>query len=171
MKEIPGYEGFYTCDGIGNVYSMDRIVKTTNGKRMHYKGKKLKTTIIRGYPSVNLCKNGIEKHHSVHRLLGITFLSVPSNMQINHIDGNKSNNNINNLEVCTSSENLKHAFRLGLKSNKGSKHSRYRINKNMYERVTMLLKTSNLQQKEISKIIGISEAVVSCIKLNKYPQR
>ena len=70
-----------------------------------------------GYFKVSLQKNGKGHTKSVHRLVAETFLGLPSNsdMQVNHIDGNKSNNAVDNLEWVTKSENEKHAYENGLK--------------------------------------------------------
>lgn len=172
MKEIPGYEGLYACDKEGNVYSLDRIVPRVNGKGVftNRKGKKLLQSNRKGYLSVSLSKDGKRLTKNIHRLMGITFLTVPENMTINHKDGNKKNNNLNNLEVCTTRENTKHACQLGLMP-RGSNHHEYFITPEMREKVRTLLSITNLTQKEIGKIVGISQSQVSVIKLNQFPHR
>jgi hypothetical protein len=67
------------------------------------------------YWAINICINGKNKMHYIHRLVALTFLSNPDNKpQVNHIDGNKLNNHIDNLEWVTASENLQHAWDTGL---------------------------------------------------------
>lgn len=75
----------------------------------------------RGYPRVYLQINGKKKVMKIHRLVAELFVPNPDNKrEVNHKDGNKRNNNADNLEWCTRSENLKHAYRTGLrKSRKG----------------------------------------------------
>ena len=67
------------------------------------------------YYLVTLCHNGIRKNKRIHRLIMESFVSNPLNLkQINHIDGNKLNNSINNLEWCTPKQNSEHAHKIGL---------------------------------------------------------
>lgn len=70
----------------------------------------------RGYLQVSLTKNGKRKTYTVHRLVAKAFLpNLKNKKQINHIDGNKKNNSVDNLESVTPKENIKHAYRTGLK--------------------------------------------------------
>lgn len=74
----------------------------------------MKTHNHRGYPTVRLTKLGKGKNITLHRLVAITFISNINNLQyVNHIDGDKLNNGVNNLEWVTPSENTKHAFKIG----------------------------------------------------------
>ena len=78
-------------------------------------GRKLKPSIQQGYCHVGLTINGKVKRCRVHRLVANAFISNPYNKPfVNHIDGCRSNNNINNLEWCTLAENTQHAVRTGL---------------------------------------------------------
>ena len=87
-------------------------------------GKILKPNFNKGYHRYSLRqKNGGTKHIFAHRMVAMSFIAdkSKSNLQVNHIDGNKLNNNVSNLEWVTVSENSKHAYRLGLrKSRKGT---------------------------------------------------
>lgn len=70
-----------------------------------------------GYSSVMFCVKGEKKRVNVHREVAKAFLPNPLNLpQINHIDGDKKNNNVSNLEWVTSSENAQHAFDTGLRN-------------------------------------------------------
>lgn len=112
-KDIPGYEGRYMVSNIGRVKSLERYVKT---KFSSYKTSTriLKWTWIE-YKMVRLYNGQYKEAFLIHRLVAKAFIANTFNKKyINHIDGNKHNNHMTNLEWCTSSENLIHAYRLWL---------------------------------------------------------
>ena len=82
----------------------------------------LKQSDVKGYRRVVLCDESGHHPKTVHRLVADTFYDGDhSDLEVNHIDGNKSNNFIANLEWCTSSENRLHAFRTGLQKARSKK--------------------------------------------------
>ena len=91
-------------------------IKSLNYKRLGIE-KELKQTINdRGYPCVFISKNGKYKKILIHQAVAKAFIPNPENKpQVNHIDGDKTNNNVNNLEWCTASENIKQAYKNGLR--------------------------------------------------------
>jgi len=107
-KKIPNYDG-YLISNMGVVKSIDRL--SSNGR--HLKGKILKALKTSGgYLSVSLCKDGEDKHYAIHRLVMLAFVGeCPKGMEINHIDENKQNNCLSNLEYVTPSENCNHGTR------------------------------------------------------------
>lgn len=120
-KDIKGFEEYYQVSNYGNIKSLTRF----DGIRER-QGQEIKQSLkYNGYLQVGLRKNSERKFYSVHRLVAIHFIDNPENKpQVNHIDCNKQNNNINNLEWATSKENLHHAKINGLRNNmpKGEKH-------------------------------------------------
>lgn len=110
-KDVIGYEGLYQVSNLGKI----KRVMFTNGKYSFKKERLLNKFLINGYEKVELNKNGIGKPKFIHRLVAEAFIPNPENkLQVNHIDGNKQNNCISNLEWATPSENTKHAYMTGL---------------------------------------------------------
>jgi len=99
------------------------------------RGNKIKTQTLgkNGYFYVTLYKNNTSKKFYIHRLLGLLYLPNPKNKRtINHIDGNKQNNKLDNLEWSTDSENIQHAHATGL--NSGRSKITNAIRENLYFR-------------------------------------
>ena len=116
-KTVPNFSN-YQVSNFGNVKSLKKEVKTKGGSYRTLKEKNIKcSTRKNGYLYVNLYNEAICKKYNVHRLVAMLFLPNPDNLpQVNHIDGNKTNNNSNNLEWCSQSHNMKEAYRLGLET-------------------------------------------------------
>ncbi|MRN08005.1 endonuclease [Staphylococcus capitis] len=115
-KAIKGYEEFYEVSNLGRVRSLDRLTNNPMGTFIR-KGKILKPNINRGgYKFVLLTdENKKQKNKKVHRLVALNFIDNPlSKPFVNHIDGNKLNNEVDNLEWCTPKENTSHAIEKGL---------------------------------------------------------
>ncbi len=107
-KDIPGYEGLYQASECGKIRSYDLIVKTKRGWSQLRKGKVLKAIQRKdGYFVVSLCKEGHKAQFFVHRLIIFTFLRVDDSLTVNHIDEDKSNNCISNLEYLSRGSNTK----------------------------------------------------------------
>lgn len=105
FKWVNGYEGYYEVSNKGNVRSTS------------YKGVKiLKPSKTRnGYLNVIFCVNQVKIHKLVHRLVAETFLENRNNLeQVNHINGNKEDNSVENLEWCTQEYNNFHAYNTNL---------------------------------------------------------
>ena len=105
-KDIEGYEGLYQVSNKGRV------------KSFHFGKEKILKPYLRanGYLMLCLQVDKIKAHFIIHRLVATAFIPNPVNLPVvNHIDGNKQNNCVENLEWTTYSENEKHAYKLGLK--------------------------------------------------------
>ena len=109
-RQIPGYEGYYEISDQGLVRSMERTVPGKAGRMDTRRAQDKKVFVAKstGYLVVNLSKEGINKTHLIHRLLGATFLPNPDGLpEIDHLDRNKQNNALSNLRWCDRKTNLK----------------------------------------------------------------
>lgn len=121
-KDIEGYEGLYQVSNLGNVKSLRKRIDKGKCHR-HFDEKILKPIETnRGYLRVKLCKDRKIKKIRVHRLVAEAFIKRPE-LEVNHIDGNKKNNKVENLEWVTQRENKQHAWITGLYHKKGGKHT------------------------------------------------
>lgn len=123
-KDIIGYEGLYQISNYGNIKSLER---------KHHRGGIKKERILKlridndGYNQIILWKNSMIKSYRVHRLVLQTFLPTDNvRLQVNHKDGIKTNNYIDNLEWCMQSQNMKHAFAIGLKNHIGKNNPNWK---------------------------------------------
>ena len=147
---IPGYEGLYTINRDGQVYHL----------RLGHLIKSVPLPV--GYFRVNLIKDGKIKTGYIHRLLMLTFFprENSNDLDVNHIDGNKANNSLSNLEWCTHQENIIHARRV-LKAWANSptrrKHSQSDIQR------VLDLKNSGMTYQAIADMLGKTRCIIKYI--------
>ena len=128
-KNIPFYESFYEASNLGRIRSLDRVVNVKyNSKRLH-KGRILKSTPqTSGHLGVVLCKYGKTKIFRVHTLIWLAFNGkIPTNLQMDHIDNNPTNNVLTNLRLCTQSQNNMNSIKRS--KSKASKYKRIELDK------------------------------------------
>ena len=119
-KDVVGYEGIYQVSNLGNIKSLDRVVELKSKNQFTgfttlrlTKGKNISKVVnTKGYYQIALYKNGVMKNKLLHRLIAEAFIPNPENKPtVNHIDGNKLNDNLENLEWATSKEQTQHAIK------------------------------------------------------------
>jgi hypothetical protein len=166
-KDITGFEGFYQISNFGRV-------KSLGGKC----GSAIRKPSIRsisltkdGYEKVRLLKDGKDKTVRIHRLVAEAFIPNPEGKDtVNHIDGNKKNNHVSNLEWADRSEQLYHAYKLGLKQSKvGSNNP---VAKLSDEDVREIRKTYVRQSREygtvaLAKKYGVTNRVIGLVVSGK----
>lgn len=155
--DIPGYPG-YTATKSGKVFSYKK------------KRKELKIHINNaGYKFVGLYCNRTKKTKSfpVHRILAMIFIGDITGMQINHKNGNKLDNRINNLEICTASENILHSFKMGMSTiNKGSECNLSKLREHQIKTIKKRILAGH-KNKKIAKDYNVDPSLISHIKRGK----
>lgn len=125
-KIIEITNGLYEVCNLGKVSRIGQRVARKNGTTVYVPSNVLSVKVgKKGYCTVNLTMNNRKKTQYLHRLVAMAFIPNPENKpDVNHLDGNKSNNLVSNLAWVTKSENSKHAFDTGLnRAYKGEKHN------------------------------------------------
>jgi len=130
-KDVLGYEGFYEVSNLGRVKSLPRVWYAGNTKALRRKGETIMKLYIDGggYCQVDFSINCKHKRYSVHRVVASAFIDNPENKPcVNHINSDRTDNRVENLEWVTYHENTKHAFKYGnMKKNKGIIHGMCRL--------------------------------------------
>jgi hypothetical protein len=167
-KDIKEYKGLYQVSNLGNVKSLSRKLKTKNGFRQ-VKTKILKPAIsLHGYSRVILWKNNVPRNFAVHRLVAMNFLKKDSHrLTVNHKDGIKTNNNLNNLEWLTICENIAHSIKLGLSDCKGEKSPSHILKENQVLEIRELWQSSQHRLTDLMKIFNCSKSCISQIVHNR----
>jgi len=154
---IDDNESDFFIDNLGIVYRKD--------------GSKVKAYEDRyGYLRVNIKIAGISKSYfRIHRLVAIMFIPNPNNFpQVNHINGNKKDNRVENLEWCNNSDNMKHAYQHGLHPIiRGQDHGGSKYTENQIIRVCELLELGKYKYKQISEMTNVSKSTIKDIVTGK----
>jgi DNA-binding XRE family transcriptional regulator len=160
-KDFAGYEGFYQASSGGEV---KRLIGICCKKERVLR----KNDIVSGYIRISLIKNGKRKRILLHRIILLAFKGpCPKGMEGCHIDGNKLNNNINNLKYATRSENALDKISHGtmvLPDNKGSKSGMAKSNELQIKEIKILIKEKILTQNQIAHKFNLSPQTICDIK-------
>lgn len=164
-KDIEGFEGYYQVSNCGGVRSLDREIHYLNHGTMcsrHIEGKILRQQIdCDGYYRINLIRDNHGKGFGVHRLVAQAFIPNTENKPtVNHIDGNKQNNCVDNLEWATYQEQNDHAVRLGLRT-QSTYSNRFNVKKRLSKPVECI-ETGQIfeSQIEAERQLGLCSSAV-----------
>lgn len=162
-KPLKDYEGLYEISNMGNFKSLP---KKGSSKILLMKSRHV--DISTGYIAIQLHKNNKMLTKRIHRLVASTFIPNPNNYPVvNHIDGNKKNNQVDNLEWCTYSENSLHAINSGLsKPIWGEKHPQAKLSNKDLDKIKELF-SEGRTNKEIAQLFNIGAPHISKIRNNK----
>jgi len=154
-RDVVGYEGLYKVNSSGVV------------KKEHKKGTEriLKTRFdSSGYKVVTLWSKNKGTNTSVHRILAKVFIPNPKNkLQVNHINGIKSDNRLENLEWCTAQENIRHSFATGLSRNvQGERNVNSKLKEYDVKEIKLLL--GIISMRRIALLYGVSIGIIQGIK-------
>lgn len=165
---VIGYEGLYEVSSCGRIKSIKRFNPKSGKRGMWYPERMLKLNSDKdGYLVVGLSINGKIKLCKVHRLVLSSFDGEDKKLQVNHIDGNKKNNNLDNLEWVTCSDNQKHAHKIGLKNQRGSKNNFSKLKEEDVLEIAKLLKRKNITMRSIAKKYMVDEETIRSIKIKR----
>ena len=156
---VVGYEGLYMVSNHGNVMSVPCEQKRGNHSYNKVGMKVLSHDNGRGYRVISLYRKGVQYQTTVHRLVAEAFIPNPDNLpEVNHKDGNKANNKVENLEWVTKSENMQHASReldaLG-------------FNRTLTEEQVMAIRNDTRPESEIGDEYGLTQSTINSIRIGK----
>lgn len=160
-KDIPGYEGLYQVNNKGDIAALPKTWISGNGKSQTEPFRLMRLINRFGYLQVGLRKNRITKILSVHRIVAMVFVeNVLNKPQVNHINGIKTDNQSDNLEWVTRSENIKHAFKIGLKSQKGERHNSAKLK----EADVIEIRSKKLSRNEYAVKFNVHPSTISSVQ-------
>lgn len=168
---ISGFEDCYEASSLGRVRSLDRIDSFRSGRFKF--GRILKETLQVGYPHIYLSKNGSKKNFSVHRLVAISFIKNPTNKQfVNHKNGIRNDNRVENLEWCTASENMVHSrnvlgnIKNGMEGKYGVSHPAFGKGKLIHKAKKVSCDTLDItfnSANEAARLLGVMQQHLSAV--------
>lgn len=160
-KPITGFEGYYEVSNYSRIKGLDRVDCMGQRRKEAIMSQQLDKD---GYTYTSLARERKDSTKRPHRLSSIEFIPNPNNYpQVNHKDGNKINNHIDNLEWCTNQQNIDHAIAIGLRDGRGIKNYGCVLT----ESQVVEIYNSKLPNKELSKLFGVGALAIGRIKHGK----
>ena len=163
-KPLKDYEGLYEISNKGRVLRLGRIITDSLGRKRPIKDLLLKPqiNIENGYVYVHLGKGDKRKLVSLHRLVAKNFIpKVSGKTYVNHIDGNKENNRVENLEWVTAQENTLHAYENGLLRNYGERNGWSKLTNKEAKEIKDLYFNDFYNQDELAELYEVSQGTIS----------
>lgn len=174
-RDIVGYEHYYQVSNLGRIKTCDKLLLDASSNTILIKGKLLKSVTVGKYKGITLYKNNVGKSTRTHRLVAEAFIPNPDNKpQVNHIDADKANNNLSNLEWVTISENIKHAFAMGLMNNFARKRHKFKKGGTSHNgKLVVNLETGIYYDscKKAAEVYGVSKTCLRSMLIGKTYNR
>lgn len=167
-KDVLGYGGYYAVSNLGRIKSLDRYARNNiNGGKRYIPGRIIsQKTKSNGYKEVSINIDRSKRSRYVHRLVCEAFFGkIEDKLAVNHKDGDKSNNRLDNLEICTYSQNSKHSYHVlnnKLKPLKGEGHARSKLK----EEEVIHIKSSYIKGSSNAEIHSTYKGRVSKTQIN-----
>lgn len=169
---FPGFEDRFEITREGVVRSKTRYVRSpqAGGQRL-LRGRIMKHQIVGGYPAIYTNVDGVKKATLIHRAIATLFVQNPdSKPEVNHLDGNKTNFSVSNLEWCTHQENMRHAFDTGLAplpvSGPGEMSPAAKLDNERVRKIRRRLAAGE-KQSRLARDYGMSKGTIGCIARNE----
>ena len=177
-RDIAGYEGLYKVSNKGEVMRMAQDIIGKYGDVYHKPEHLLKqsqggkgASEGKGYLQVNLFRGGKMRAHRIHRLVAGAFIPNPFLLpQVNHIDGNKLNNCVDNLEWCDAHHNVRHAYAAGLmKGKNGESNGSHKLSQDAVDFIRSVYepRTVRLGAQAFGKAFGVNRHTIERIAEGK----
>jgi hypothetical protein len=165
IRPVPGYEAHYSASTHGRVFS-NNYRRTGKMKELaiSFLNDKRRSSTTR-YVRAKMYFINKNVPTAVHRVIALTFVENPMNLkQVNHKDGDKSNNHASNLEWCTNSQNQSHAFVAGLHTyNKGEDHHNVILTEAQAQEIKNIFKNGNFYKGQLDYLARIYQVSKHCI--------
>ena len=157
-KPIKGFEQSHEISNLGNVRTINRTITRSDGIKTTFKGKPISHWFSNnGYNTIRISFEGSRKVCSIHRLVAENFIDNPNNFSdVNHIDGDKDNNSVNNLEWLPHNENCIHAARTGLRLSS-------KISPDIADAIREEYSTTKTSHRKLGKKYNVSHQLIGLI--------
>lgn len=163
-EDIPGYEGYYQVSNTG-------LVKRITGGKGAQIGRVLKPVNFIGYSEVGLSVNGKIRRYRIHNLVMLAFVGIPNGLEVNHINGIRNDNRLENLEYVTHRQNIIHARDIikTLNPPRGEASKSSKLTNEQVREIRKLYIPYVMGMQRLAKIYGVApQTISSIVKYKKW---